>query len=176
MNKQTKGAIAAGAAALLLAGGAGTMAAWNSSQTVGGGAVNSGTLSLSQGTPAGWTDSSGPIDITTFKAVPGDVVTYNASFVVGAKGKNLAATLKADPSSITGDADLKTALNPTVTATVDGTALPSNGSGAAITQAQDGKTVAVQVKFTFDSATAGTTAQGQAVNLANFNVTLTQNA
>ncbi|MGK2241757.1 MAG: alternate signal-mediated exported protein, partial [Rhodococcus sp. (in: high G+C Gram-positive bacteria)] len=31
MNKTTKGAIAAGAAAVLLAGGAGTMAAWNSS-------------------------------------------------------------------------------------------------------------------------------------------------
>ncbi|MGW0040233.1 alternate-type signal peptide domain-containing protein [Rhodococcus sp. NPDC003348] len=175
MNKQTKGAIAAGAAALLLAGGAGTMAAWNSSQTVGGGAVNSGTLSLSQGTPAGWTDASGAIDIATFKAVPGDVVTYNANFLVGAKGKNLQATLKADASTITGDADLKAALSPTVTATVDGVELPSDGTGAQITEAQDGKTVAVQVKFTFDAATAGTTAQGKAVNLSNFNVNLTQN-
>ncbi|MFC9789087.1 alternate-type signal peptide domain-containing protein [Rhodococcus sp. NPDC127528] len=174
MNKQTKGAIAAGAAALLLAGGAGTMAAWNSSQTVGGGAVSSGTLSLSQGTAGAWKANGTAIDITTFKAVPGDVVTYDATFLVGAKGNNLHATLKADANSITGDADLKAALNPTVTATVDGVALPSNGSGAAITTAQDGKTVAVNAVFTFNSATAGTTAQGQSVSLANFNVNLTQ--
>ncbi|SEL81849.1 alternate-type signal peptide domain-containing protein [Rhodococcus maanshanensis] len=173
MNKQTKGAIAAGAAALLLAGGAGTMAAWNSSQTVAGGAVNSGTLSLTQnGSPAGWKENGNPVDITTFKAVPGDVITYNASFKVGAVGKNLNATLTADTSTITGDAALISALAPSTVVTKNGAPL----AGGAITESNNNDIVDVAVTFTFNNATAGTTAQGAAVNLANFNVKLQQNS
>ncbi|AQA22706.1 alternate signal-mediated exported, RER_14450 family protein [Rhodococcus sp. MTM3W5.2] len=173
MNKQTKGAIAAGAAALLLAGGAGTMAAWNSSQTVGGGAVNSGTLSLTQTGSTGWTEGNGTAiaDISQFKAVPGDVVVYNASFNVGAKGKNLHATLTADPATITGGAELLAALGQETVATIGGAPL----AGGAITEANDNSTVDVKVKFTFNNATTGTTAQGQSVNLSNFAVKLQQN-
>lgn len=176
MNKQTKGAIAAGAAALLLAGGAGTMAAWNSSASVGGGTVNSGSLTLTA-------DAAGPTwkfaDNTAYnpatdKLVPGDVVNYTAKVKVGATGKNIKATLVADPATITGTNGLDTALTKTVTADVNGTALPTGPGGAEITSAQNGQDVNVHVQFTFPASTAGTAAQDGTVNLSGFNVTLTQ--
>ncbi|MBM4653639.1 alternate-type signal peptide domain-containing protein [Rhodococcus hoagii] len=53
MNKKTKGAIAAGAAAVLLAGGAGTMAAWNSSASLPSATITAGELKVTEkaGTP-----------------------------------------------------------------------------------------------------------------------------
>ncbi|NKU44191.1 alternate-type signal peptide domain-containing protein [Rhodococcus hoagii] len=53
MNKKTKGAIAAGAAAALLAGGAGSFALWSDSETLNGGTITAGTLTLTaQGSPS----------------------------------------------------------------------------------------------------------------------------
>ena len=56
MNRNAKGAIAVGAATLLLLGGGGTFALWNASQQVAAGTVLSGELSLTNGTAAGWYD------------------------------------------------------------------------------------------------------------------------
>lgn len=52
MNKNGKAAIAVGAAILLLLGGGGTLAVWNSTANVSGGTVYAGTLKIS-GTPEG---------------------------------------------------------------------------------------------------------------------------
>ena len=46
MKKSTKGAVAAGAAAVLLLGGAGTLAFWNADGTAEGGTLTAGTLEL----------------------------------------------------------------------------------------------------------------------------------
>lgn len=174
MNMKMKGAIAAGAATVLLAGGAGTMAAFNAGGSVGGGGVGSGSLSLTQsGTPS-WTDQHGTVSITDYKAVPGDVITYKASFAVTAKGTNLIANLGADSGTITGDAALKSAMRTSVTATTGGASLPSNAGGTVITPAQNGKVVDVRVVFTFDPATAGAAAQTARLDLSNFNITLKQ--
>ncbi|MGF7122340.1 alternate-type signal peptide domain-containing protein [Rhodococcus sp. AG1013] len=174
MNKQTKGAIAAGAAALLLAGGAGSFALWSDTETLNGGTISSGKLSLETvGTP-GWTKGGSPVTISSYKAVPGDVLVYNAKAKIGAVGDNLHATLKADASSITGDPELLAALAPQTTATLNGDALATGATGVAINQDNDGQTVDVQVTFTFNAT--GTTAQTQSVNLANFNLTLTQDS
>ncbi|AOW92875.1 hypothetical protein BFN03_09790 [Rhodococcus sp. WMMA185] len=173
MNKQTKGAIAAGAAALLLAGGAGTMAAWNDSETIGGGAVQSGTLSLSAGDAAGWKDSDGDTieNISQFLAVPGDVLTYSQSFTIGAQGDNLSATLTADASSIEGDGALKDALVLETSAKIGDVDL----AGGTITSANNGEIVDVEVKITFNDVT-GNVAQGESVDLTDFSVTLQQDA
>ncbi|HWK21120.1 MAG TPA: alternate-type signal peptide domain-containing protein [Microbacteriaceae bacterium] len=56
MNRNAKGAIAVGAATLLLLGGGGTFALWNASQEVAAGTVISGELSLVQGVEDGWYD------------------------------------------------------------------------------------------------------------------------
>ncbi|MGW0173597.1 alternate-type signal peptide domain-containing protein [Rhodococcus sp. NPDC003322] len=174
MNAKTKGAVAAAAATVLLAGGAGTMAAYNAGGGGVGGSVGAGSLALTQSGAPAWTDQNGAIDITTYRAVPGDTVTYTAAFTVTAKGTNLIANLGADSGTITGDPALKSAMATAVTASANGVSLPSNSGGAVITPAQNGKTVNVKVVFTFDPATAGYVAQTARLDLSNFNITLKQ--
>ncbi len=57
MNKTIKGVLAAGTASVLLVGGAGTLAYWNDSATVGGATFTAGDLKLdaSSCASAGWT-------------------------------------------------------------------------------------------------------------------------
>ena len=77
MKKITKGAIALGAAALLLAGGAGTMAAWSDEASLGGGEVTAGHLRITEAAAGAWTWADGEtFDPATDLIVPGDVVEY----------------------------------------------------------------------------------------------------
>src|SRR5690606_22161335 len=69
MNKLLKGSIAGAAGIALLLGGAGTLAYWNSSADLGGGTVNSGTLTIANN---GAATVTGPTTI-----VPGDSVTVS---------------------------------------------------------------------------------------------------
>lgn len=173
MNKKTKGAIAAGTAALLLAGGAGTFAAWNDSENLNGGTINSGTLTLTtEGTP-GWTVNGATVtDWSTFKAVPGDVLTYNAKAKIGATGNNLKADLTVSQASFGGGSDsaLVAALGtPTVEAKLGGNPVPE------ITSAHNDQVVDVAVNFTFNKpATVDNTTQGKTAVLDNLTLTLTQ--
>ncbi|MFC7446752.1 alternate-type signal peptide domain-containing protein [Rhodococcus daqingensis] len=171
---RTKGAIAAGAATVLLAGGAGSMAAFTGGGGIGGGAVGSGGLALTQSGTPNWKDQHGSVAITDFRAVPGDTVTYTGSFKITAKGTNLRANLSVDNATITGDPALKAAMATSVTATVNGVPLPTGAGGAVVTPAQNGKIVDVKVIFTFQPATSGAVAQTAQINLSNFNVTLKQ--
>ena len=177
MNKATKGAVAAGAAALLLAGGAGTMAAWNANAPMTGGTINSGHLTLTaSGTPT-WSVNGtalAPGAIDTYKVVPGDKVVYSGKVTIGAVGHNLSATLKADLSSIGGTSTLPTEMAPVVTASVGAATLPTNGTGVAITSANNGDLVDVNVSFDFTKAAATNGSQDGSISLANFNVTLDQ--
>ncbi|WP_280760164.1 alternate-type signal peptide domain-containing protein [Prescottella agglutinans] len=169
MNKTTKGAIAAGSAALLLAGGAGSFALWNAQADLNAGSINSGTLTLTtQGTP-GWSDSHGPVTTwSSFKAVPGDVLTYKADVKIGATGNNLKAALTVDPASITGDAALKAALGtPVVTAKIGGNTVST------ITSDNDGNVVNVEVAFTFSGAADNTT-QNVSASLSSLALKLQQ--
>jgi alternate signal-mediated exported protein len=181
MNKATKGAIAAGAAAVLLLGGLGSYALWSDQETLGGGTITSGDLSL---TPAAspapqWRDVSPDvagnpkvIDPATLLIVPGDIVEYTASFTIEASGNNLLADLSADTTAITGDAALRSKIATSVTATSGGTTLPTSGAKTRITSAD--QAVAVSVRFTFDPATANQDAQNQSINLAAFALKLEQ--
>lgn len=107
MKKNTKGAIALGAAALLLAGGAGTYAAWSDSADLGGGTVTTGHLKVTQkeGTSAGWTWVGGTKDGQELSEsdtiAPGDTIAYSGTYVLGIKGTNLEAAL--DVTTPTGD-------------------------------------------------------------------------
>ena len=112
MHKPLKGAIALGAAGLLLLGGAGTYALWSDSVDLAGGTVNAGQLEFVSTTPGEWRDVSdgapGTVisDISTFQIVPGDVLTYSLSTTLRAQGDNLAATIAADPTTIDGPPEL----------------------------------------------------------------------
>ncbi len=128
MNKTTKGSLAAGAAAVLLLGGAGSLAYWTDDATVDAGVINSGFLTLDEGvcdaewTYAGATAGTGIVE----NFVPGDVVTKDCTFIINADGDNLSAT----PT-----------VSDTVSYTVNGSALPLPG--------QPGETFEADVTATY---------------------------
>lgn len=92
MKKTTKGALAAGTAAFMMLGGAGTFAIWTDDADVDAGVIESGRLVLTAGECADWRHEVGPetgnvIDLV----VPGDVVSTTCTFTIDALGDNLSA-------------------------------------------------------------------------------------
>jgi spore coat-associated protein N len=174
MYKPLKGAIALGAAGLLLLGGAGTYALWSDSVTLDGGTINAGQLDLAVTSPGAWADvSTGtPVaiaDIDAFPVVPGDVLTYSLSATLTAEGENLEATLAADPASITGDADLLADMTITTAVSTDGVAITGP-----ITEANDGDEIDVVVTLTF-AEDSGNETQTDDLDLSAFALTVNQN-
>ncbi|UGT62825.1 alternate-type signal peptide domain-containing protein [Nocardia asteroides] len=183
MDKRGKAALAAGAAAILLLGGAGSLAFWQDSTQSGGGTITAGELALSPCVPVGttgWEDITGgtaePIDVASFRIVPGDTLRYTCTTTVSADGDNLTATLAADTSQMFGagsDPALRARLIDTsLTATSSSGAVLPN---AQITEANDGQTVTVAARLTFDPTTPNQEAQNASVTLNNVAITLTQN-
>lgn len=154
MKKSTKGAVAAAGAAVVLLGGAGTLAYWSDSETVSGGAIDTGHLSLDNPTcAANWVLDTGeatagaPYVPGTTKLVPGDVITKTCTYVLNLKGEHLRATVAAStPAALPAHLTVQT---PSVTM-----------AGAPVTQvteADDTKTVAVALKVTFNGSSDNTT-------------------
>lgn len=174
MKKTTKGAIAAGAAAALLLGGAGTLAFWSDSEPIDAGAIQAGnlTLDVALGT---WSDATpGTATGTAFdpavdRIVPGDIIEYTTQATVNGIGKNLEATFSADLPLTAGT------LAPYVDAvlTVDG---ETDGGESLVFDFEDGdtQTFPVTVTFTFDPATANLDGQNATLDLAEFQLLLTQ--
>lgn len=173
MKKTTKGAIAAVGAAALLLGGAGTLAYWNATATVGGGAITAGELKLTDTTAgggcatAGWTlDGGGTYTPGTSLVVPGDVLTKTCQFQIVATGDHLAAAATVTTPAGTG------ALPTSVVGafTVDGSALAGN-----VTSAQDGKILEAKITVTVDQTVSlDNASQGKASTIGDYTVTLTQ--
>lgn len=109
MKKITKGAIAAGAATLLLVGGGGTFMSWNDEVTVAQD-VNAGTLELNAETGT-WRLNE--VDVTDTIAsviiVPGDTLTFTQNIAYVTSGDNMTATLSMAPGSITPISELDAA-------------------------------------------------------------------
>ena len=181
MKKTTKGAIAAGAAAVLLMGGAGTLAYWSDSATVDGGSVNSGELALDAGTCTGdWvyaaSNSAAPGTPVT-NIVPGDAVSTTCDFVITAAGDNLTAELTAPTTvGITPDpTDPATTFDATVAVgyEIGGVAVP-----ATITEDNDTDTVTATITVTFpfgDETTINANdTQNLLIDLSDLTINLTQ--
>lgn len=174
MRKSLKGAVALGAASLLLTGGYGSLALWSDSETMNGGNINSGELSFAGSTAGVWKDVTGGgagtaiSDISTFKVVPGDTLTYSLTRTVNASGKHLSATLSADPASVTGDAALRNDMNITTSIKVNG------ATTSAITSANNGDPVAVTVTFAF-ARSSGNASQTSSLDLSALELNLNQN-
>ena len=170
MKKNTKGAIALGAAALLLAGGAGTYAAWSDSETLAGGSVTSGELRITQASGGVWTWAGGDeFNPDEDLIVPGDEIEYTAEYTLAVTGTNLVAALDASVSDdLTGD------LAPylTASATSDTVGIDLDN----ITDADDGKTVSVTVTIEFDPETSGQDGMEASASLADSTITLEQTA
>ncbi|GAA4824832.1 alternate-type signal peptide domain-containing protein [Nocardioides caeni] len=103
MKKTTKGALAAGSAAVLLMGGAGTLAFWTDSDVVDGGSVTAGDLSLTTGSCEDWVyadaDVLGPGE-TVNLVVPGDTIEKTCTASIDGTGDHLRATVEIDQASV----------------------------------------------------------------------------
>lgn len=182
MHNNIKAALAATAATVLLLGGAGTLASWNDSETIGGGAIKSGELSLTQEvgqTCTAWTldeaGGGGTFVPGTTLVVPGDVITRTCTYTVNATGEHLTAAVDLATPSFSETNQLVSALSATATYTTDpGTGAVPLTDGASITDANDGDVLTAELSVTFDAATAGTTAQALTATLDALVVSLTQ--
>lgn len=191
MNKLLKGAIAGAAGVALLLGGAGTFALWNSSASVGGGTIVAGNLLVADSGAAGvWTHGATVITLSSFRAVPGDTLTYTKTMNITATGDNLVGSLSLAPGSITAstaapaDVALAGYLQKSATLTAAGVGV---GVGVGIpavypitagtTGVSQTVTVVITIVFPKDPV-AGFAAEAAtklgSVNLSNVAVTLTQ--
>lgn len=174
MKKSTKGAVAAAGAAVLLLGGAGTLAYWTDEGTASGGTLTTGNMALSDGTcEAGWTYPDGSAVATI---VPGDSITKSCSFEVTGSGDHLTATVSA-PGEVTYTTD-KTTTTMQLTASADyelGGEPVGDGDSFAI----DGPTTLVaevEVVFPYGDATTinANDTQDVTATLDAITITLTQ--
>jgi alternate signal-mediated exported protein len=170
MKKSTKGAIATSAAAVLLLGGAGTLAYWSDSGTVPGGTIQSGQLKL--GTPdcgAGWTLDGGAA-FTTQLLVPGDTLTKVCTVDLVATGAHLGADLVVGTPAWAATNPLTSQLAASATVTVNGV------TKTHVTSADDTGTGEIQasVVVVFDGPSATNTSQGLTATLNGINLVATQ--
>lgn len=184
MNKLAKGAIAGAAGIILLMGGAGSLAYWSDSATLGtsGQTITAGSLKITANTDGAWKQGSTAVDLSTFKAVPGDQLTYTQTFNVAATGNNLYFTATVNSQAISGatasaadtalaGALVKSAANFTVTgstiaaSTTAGTYKVGTGTGSV--------TVSFTVTFPYGTTADNSTQLGK-VSLAQGAVLLQQ--
>ncbi len=173
MNSLTKATIATAAGIALFLGGAGSLALWNDSASLGSaGSITDGQLTIAAN--GAW-NSQGPD-----RWVPGDAITYTATVDIVAQGDNLHSQLSIDPESITGDAELLSVLDVSMAVSnVTGGTLTETGAGTGVyTVAADNPagtmTADVTVRVALPASVSGLTAQGQSVALGNLAFLLQQ--
>lgn len=121
MKKSTKGALAAGAAAFLLLGGAGTLAYWTADGTIEGGTIESGELDLTVPECDDWTlDGGAAFDPDVDLLVPGDDLTRVCTLTLTAAGEHIGADLQIDDAAMDGEGGLAEELDVEASFTVDG--------------------------------------------------------
>ncbi|MGN6252462.1 MAG: alternate-type signal peptide domain-containing protein [Marmoricola sp.] len=185
MKKSTKGALAAGTGAVLLLGGAGSLAYWTSTDDVAAQTISTGHLSID--TPdcgSGWAldgaeDAAGQaFDPATQQLVPGDVITETCTTVFHAEGSHLRATLAATAGTNDGlfvgsPALLTLALAP-LESSADGSTNWTAVPGTGLTEANDGDTVRLQLTVTFDGSASDPATEDVSSALDAIAITATQ--
>jgi alternate signal-mediated exported protein len=186
MNKLTKGAIATAAGVILLMGGAGTLASWNSSATAGASqSINAGQLTVASAGTGIWKNAAGAtITPSSYKIVPGDALTYSQTFNVTASGDALYFTVASTPGTFgsttagTPSAALAAQLSNTAAYSVTGNSIALTGTTAGVYKVSTGttaSTVVVTMTITFPYGTSvDNSAQLGTVTLGAGAVTLTQ--
>lgn len=176
MKKSTKGALAATGAAVLLLGGAGTLAFWTDSATVTGTSINSGHLNLDQEDCGdGWTLDGGDV-YTTQLLVPGDSLTRTCTYTLDVAGEHLTEVDIAveAPADVTGAQELIEELNVTTAVALNGTAQAS----ATNVPVKDGDKVTVSMTIEWPYGVEDNDSNkpdGLSATLDELTVTLTQN-
>lgn len=185
MKQATKGALAAATAGILLTGGAGTLAYWSDSETIGGTGIDSGTLRLDpkdldavatgvQECTAWTLDGNTSYTAGTTLLVPGDVLTRSCSYTVEATGAHLSATLDlVQPTFATGSAaTLTNELTTSAAYTLNGTEALDDKT---VSSTNDGEVLKADVKVVFKNVN-NLTAQGLSATLDALTVSVTQQA
>ena len=179
MNKATKGAIAAGAAGILLLGGAGTFALWEDTDSIDPASISTGVLTLGVGTGT-WYDATagttGTIaNIANFDIVPGDTITYTVPVTITAEGDNLDGEFKIEKTLFEAAAETAAPyLNVTVAsnaASVPG--LVVNGQGVITFAAAGNYAVNVTITVVFENV-SGVVGQNADINLTALALKLEQ--
>lgn len=182
MNKTTKGALAATTAGVLLLGGAGSLAFWSDSITIGGSTISSGHISLDDTTSglcaeADWIvdDAEAPVsavfDPSDGALVPGDSITKTCTFDINAVGDHLRATLEAtggEEEAPAAGTDLASFVETTAEFTVDG------ATALEITDDNDGDELEAKITLTFPEGTEDNDSQDASLDLSAYTVSLTQ--
>jgi alternate signal-mediated exported protein len=177
MNKTTKGALSAGAAAVLLLGGVGSLAYWTDDESIAGGAINSGHLALTtDATNAGcgsWQLDSGESAALTYAAgdplVPGDVLTRVCDYTIDADGNHLRATVDVSTPTLT---EVAGSFGSDLTTDVSDVKV-GGAAATSFTEDNDGDTLSATVTVTFAS-TSGNTTQDVTAVLDDLTLTATQ--
>ncbi|MDI3329714.1 MAG: alternate-type signal peptide domain-containing protein [Micrococcus sp.] len=100
MKKMTTGAILTGLGVALLLGGGGTLAVWNAEATSETGTIAAGNLDL-KAEAGTWRNGTGKkIDVTSYKIVPGETLTYTQPVTVTLSGDRMVAKLTQHGSGI----------------------------------------------------------------------------
>ena len=202
MSKLTKATIAGAAGVALLLGGAGTFATWNATAPISGGTIVAGSLLV--GTPAAGTwsvthlaagsgtvyGSSAATTLASYKASPGDKLTYTTTVPITVSGTNLVATLALAPGAIAASAPGSAAntalagfltLNTIVAMSgtgITGTA-PSyviNGGPTGTNNAIVNATVTATITFSSGTASTENTSMLGSVDLSGMAISLVQNS
>ncbi|WGL50405.1 alternate-type signal peptide domain-containing protein [Nocardioides sp. BP30] len=162
MRKSTKGALAAGGAAVLLLGGAGSLAYWTASGSVAGGTITAGSLALTTPSCGSWTyDTKEATAGATFTPggtgngsllVPGDVVSETCTTTLTATGEHMRGTIVAStPSDITPFTVSVSSITDAVTPI----------SGGVFTEANNGHQLSVTISVTLPSSSDNSTIANQ---------------
>ncbi|MFP3461351.1 alternate-type signal peptide domain-containing protein [Arthrobacter globiformis] len=161
-----KGTAAIAVGAALLLGGGGTLASWNASASGAPGTVIAGDLNVTAAAGV-WTDRTGAtIDISTYKVVPGDKLTYTQALTVTLTGDKMAANVTATG---TGAVNGFTPANVVVTApalTIGGTAVSN--------PLKTSQTVTATITFEFLSTTSGRSDVTKTYNFGSIGFALNQ--
>lgn len=169
----TKGAIVTAAGVMLLVGGGGTLAVWNVQQDAAAGTVASGDLNLVAGAGA-WTvaGQAGPIDIDTYRIVPGDTLTYTQTLDITLDGDNISANLSVvNPNGINGGFVDGTYTTSAVTLTKDGQAISNP-----LDEDDDLTDAVASVSFAFLPGTTGRASADATFDFSKVAFKLEQNA
>lgn len=168
MKQSTKGALAAGAAGVLLLGGAGSLAYWTDSGDVTGATINSGHMSLTENGCDGWKIDGGAAYVAQ-KIVPGDSLTQVCTFTLDAVGDHLTASFGVATPTWASANGLTAELTKSASYKVGATTVSSFPAVVV-----DGDIITATVTVTFPTTSTVNTSYDLAAALNDITVTVTQ--
>jgi alternate signal-mediated exported protein len=151
MKKSTKGALAAGAAGVLLLGGAGSLAYWTDTSTVTGDTITAGRLALSDPSCGEWMLGDASPLADDDKIIPGDELTRVCTFTVDATNARMRAAFDVSAPGFDTDDSAAAILDElAVNATYEVTHAGATSSVTTPAVVENNDVITATIKVTFD--------------------------